>query len=99
MNRSGSPSGNSRTNLGSLAKELDVPPDMLYRFRREFFASQNGSFPDNGKLILTEREQELGRLKKELFETQMERDILKRLSTVRSAAFSSLNILRPGITE
>ena len=69
---------NNRTDLGALAKELDVPPAMLYRWRREFFAKQNGSFPGNGKVILSETEQELARLKKELRETQLERDILKK---------------------
>lgn len=69
---------NSSPDLSALAKELDVPPAMLYRWRREFSAKQNGSFPGNGKVILSEAEQELARLKKELRETQMERDILKK---------------------
>jgi len=30
----GPPRGNSRTDLGALAKELDVLPAMLYRWRR-----------------------------------------------------------------
>jgi transposase len=42
---------NSRTDLGALAKELDIPPAMLYRWRRKFSAKQNGSFPGNGKVI------------------------------------------------
>lgn len=64
---------NSRTDLGALAKELDIPPAMLYRWRRELSAKQNGSFPGNGKVVLSETEQELARLKKELRETQMDR--------------------------
>lgn len=75
---------NSRTDLGVLAKELDVPAAMLYRWRREFSAKQNGSFPGNGKVILTETEQELVRLKKELRDTQMERDILKKAVSIFS---------------
>jgi transposase len=75
---SGPPPGNSRTDLSALAKELDVPPAMLYRWRREFSAKQNGSFPGNGKVILSETEQELARLRKELRDTQLERDILKK---------------------
>lgn len=69
----GPPRGNSRPDLSALAKELDIPPAMLYRWRREFSAKQNGCFPGNGKVILSETEQELARLKKELRETQMER--------------------------
>jgi transposase len=78
----GPPRGNSRTDLGALAKELDVPPAMLYRWRREFSAKQNGSFPGNGKVILNETEQELARLRKELRETQLERDILKSVYSI-----------------
>jgi transposase len=51
---------------------------LLYRWRKEYLTKQNGSFPGNGKVILTEAEQELARVKKELRETQMERDILKK---------------------
>ncbi len=66
---SGPPRGNSCTDLGALAKELDIPPAMLYRWRRELSAKQNGSFPG---VILSETEQELARLKMELSETQMD---------------------------
>ncbi len=79
---SGPPRGNNRTDLNALAKELDVPPAMLYRWRREFSTKQNGSFPGNGKVILSE--QELARLKKELRETQMERDIFKKAISIFS---------------
>ena len=69
---------NKRTDLSALAKELDIPAAMLYRWRREFSTKQNVSFPGNGKVILSETEQELARLRKELRETQLERDILKK---------------------
>ncbi len=69
---------NNRSDLVVLAKELDITPQILYRWRKEFSAKQGSSFPGNGKVILTETEQELARLKKELRDTQMERDILKK---------------------
>lgn len=78
----------SRMDLGALAKELDIPPAMLYRWCREFSAKQNGSFPGNGKVILSETEQELARLRKELRDTQLERDILKKAVGMRCPAFS-----------
>jgi transposase len=84
---SGPPRGNSRTDLGAFAKELDIPPAMLYRWRRAFSAKQNGSFPGNGKVILSETEQELARLRKELRDTQLERDILKKAVSMRCPAF------------
>ena len=68
----------TRSDLPSLAKELDITPQILYRWRKEFSAKQGSSFPGNGKVILTETEQELARLRKELRDTQMERDILKK---------------------
>ncbi|MET4141177.1 transposase [Pedobacter sp. UYP1] len=68
----------TRSDLPALAKELDISPQILYRWRKEFTAKQGSSFPGNGKVILTETEQKLARLEKELRETQMERDILKK---------------------
>ena len=41
-------------------------------------ANKTIAFRVNGKVSLTAAEQELAELKKELRETQMERDILKR---------------------
>lgn len=68
----------SRSDLSALARELDVAPALLYRWRKEFSNKQDSSFPGNGKVILTAAEQELAQLKKELRETQLERDILKK---------------------
>lgn len=67
---------NTRNDLSGLAKELDIPPSLLYRWTREYAGKQSNSFPGNGKVSLTAAEQELAELK-ELRETQMERDILK----------------------
>jgi transposase len=75
---------NTRNDLTALAKELDIKPSLLYRWRKEYSTKQNGSFPGNGKVILTEAEQEVARLKKELRETQMERDILKKAVSIFS---------------
>lgn len=75
---------NNRPDRTALAKELDISPALLYRWRKEFSSKQSSSFPGNGKVILTEAEQELARLKKELRETQMERDILKKAISIFS---------------
>jgi transposase len=75
---------NTRNDLTALAKELDIKPSLLYRWRKEYSTKQNGSFPGNGKVILTEAEQEVARLKKELRETQVERDILKKAVSIFS---------------
>jgi transposase len=75
---------NTRNDLSGLAKELGIPPSLLYRWRREYAGKQSNSFPGNGKVSLTAAEQELAQLKKELRETQMERDILKKAVSIFS---------------
>ena len=67
-----------RDNVRELAHELGVRPEMLYRWRSEFAALDGGSFPGNGKKKMTEEEGEIARLKKELYDVRMERDILKK---------------------
>lgn len=74
----------TRKDLTALAKELDISPNLLYRWRSQYASKQNTSFPGNGKVSLTETEQELAKLKKELRETQMERDILKKAVSIFS---------------
>lgn len=69
---------NSRDNMGLLAKELDIRPELLYRWRRDFAEHPQTSFPGNGKVFYTPEQAELNRLKKELEETRIERDILKK---------------------
>jgi len=68
----------SRSNIVELANELNVRPELLYRWRSEFASYQGKSFPGNGKQIMTEEESQLAQLKKELAEMRMERDILKK---------------------
>ena len=74
----------TRPDLTTLAKELDINVTLLYRWRKEFSSKQGSSFPGNGKVILSASEQEVANLKKELRETQMERDILKKAISIFS---------------
>ena len=75
---------NTRSDLTALSKELDIKPSLLYRWRKEYSSKPGSNFQGNGKVILTEAEQEVARLKKELRETQMERDILKKAVSIFS---------------
>jgi len=68
----------SRENIKELATEFDVRPELIYRWRSEFAAYQGVSFPGNGNKKMTEEESEIAHLKKELVDTRMERDILKK---------------------
>ena len=79
----------TRPDLTTLAKELDINVTLLYRWRKEFSSKQGSSFPGNGKVILTAAEQEVATLKKELRETQMERDILKSFYSVSTCGIAN----------
>ena len=67
-----------RDNVKELAEELGIRAALLYRWRREFTSDQEASFPGNGKVTLSAEQKEIARLKKELAELQLERDILKK---------------------
>jgi len=68
----------NREDLTALAAELDIRVDLIYRWRREATTHLEASFPGQGNKILTEEQKEITRLKKELRDAQMERDILKK---------------------
>jgi transposase len=68
----------SRSDLGVLSKELEIRPELLYRWRKELDTKAETSFPGKGKVIYTPEQAEINRLKKELLDMQQERDILKK---------------------
>jgi transposase len=74
----------SRDNIKDLAHELEIRPELIYRWRSEFANYKGKSFPGNGNPKMTEEESEVARLKKELFEMRMERDILKKAVSIFS---------------
>lgn len=73
-----------RWNIVELANELKIRPELIYRWRSEFASYQGKSFPGNGKPKMTEEESEIARLKKELADIRMERDILKKAVAIFS---------------
>lgn len=74
----------NREDLKALAKELDIRVELIYRWRKEFMEKKTGSFPGHGKPKQTLEEAEIARLKKELRDAQMERDILKKAVSIFS---------------
>ena len=74
----------SHSNMAILAKEMDVRPELLYRWRRELIEHPQSSFPGNGLIGRTPDQEEIYRLKKELQELQTERDILKKAVAIFS---------------
>lgn len=67
-----------RENKKELASELGIRAELLYRWRSELGKHAGSSFPGNGKPRQSEEEAEVARLKRELAEMRMERDILKK---------------------
>jgi len=74
----------NREDLTALAAELDIRPDLIYRWRREATKFPDASFPGQGNKIQTEDQKEIARLKKELRDAQIERDILKKAVSIFS---------------
>jgi transposase len=74
----------SRANLNELAKELGIRVELLYRWRNELLDKGAGSFPGHGKPKHTPEEAEIAKLKKQLRDAEMERDILKKAISIFS---------------
>lgn len=75
---------NNRKDYTALASELDIRADLIYRWRREALANLSASFPGQGNKTMTDEQKEITRLKKELREAQLERDILKKAVSIFS---------------
>ncbi|MCK5135202.1 MAG: transposase [Bacteroidales bacterium] len=73
-----------REDISKLAEELDIKPNLLYRWRKEAKQARGGAFPGHGNPKQTEEQKEIAKLKKELRDTQMERDILKKAVSIFS---------------
>jgi transposase len=73
--------------VAEVAENLGIAKNVLYRWHREYQLS-NGktAFPGNGVEALTEEQKRIRELEKELRETQMERDILKKAMAIFSKA-------------
>ncbi len=74
----------ARGNAREVAEELDIRPELLYRWRREYDRFEMNSFPGHGKPKMTDLERENARLKKELRDAKMKRDILKKAVSIFS---------------
>lgn len=77
---------NVRGNVQEIARELDVPAEFIYRWRKEMDLNPSLAFGGNGKKQLTEEQKELARLRRELDDVKMERDILKKAVSIFSVS-------------
>lgn len=69
---------NSDKTCKDIAEELGISYHNLIKWRREYKKDGDLAFPGQGNQKLTPDQEEIQRLKKELKETQIERDILKK---------------------
>ena len=64
--------------MSELTRELGVIAPQLYKWRKEFEESGEGSFPGKGNFKLTPEQEKIHELKKRLKDAELERDILKK---------------------
>ena len=67
-----------------LAKRFDVTANTIYNWRSKYLKYEDKAFPGHGKKQMTVHEEEISKLKKELREAQLERDILKKAVSIFS---------------
>lgn len=71
--------------VSEIADDLGIRENMLWRWKKEFRESGVRSFPGQGhRQQGTDLEEENRRLKQELLDTRMERDILKKAVAIFS---------------
>lgn len=75
---------NVRGNVQEIAREPGVGAELIYRWRRELSNNPSLAFGGKGNKQLTEEQRELERLRKELKNMKMERDILKKAVSIFS---------------
>jgi transposase len=61
-----------------LAERYEVSENTLYNWRRIYLKNKEASFPGKGNKTMNESERKIDELEKELKETKLERDILKK---------------------
>ncbi len=68
--------------VGKVARDLDIHPNLIHRWRRDYLAEGESAFVGTGKL--KPEDAEFKRLQKELEDVKEERDILKKALSVFS---------------
>lgn len=77
---------NVRGNVQDIARELGVRAELIYRWRKEQNLNPSLAFSGNGNKQVTEEQKELAKLRKELADVKMERDILKKAVSIFSVS-------------
>ncbi|GAB3741752.1 transposase [Spirosoma lituiforme] len=72
----------AKDSLKTTAEELGITPQILTRWRRERLSTQKAN--TSGRVGVSQEQQEILRLKKELKQAELERDILKKAVSIFS---------------
>lgn len=64
--------------IEELAVRFEVSEATIYRWRKAYARNERTCFPGRGNKEMTETERKIAALEKELRETRLERDILKK---------------------
>ncbi len=75
--------------ISTISSEYDLNQSMVNRWKREFHNKNKPSFTGKGIISLSDSDKEIRRLKKELKEAQLERDILKKAVGIFSKSDST----------
>lgn len=76
-----------------VASEMDLDRSMVQRWVREYREYDKNSFKGNGNSVMTSEQEEIAKLRKELHQAQIERDILKKAVSIFSRSDSkNLNL-------
>lgn len=65
-------------NIEAIADSYKIHVNTLYKWRREYLKYEDTSFPGHGNKQMSAEEQEIARLKKQLKEVELEKEILKK---------------------
>ena len=68
--------------VSEVARDLDLSPSMLARWKREYLKDQEGSFPGKGNL--KPEDEKIRELERQLRDITEERDILKKALAIFS---------------
>lgn len=76
----------ARDSVTEVSKELGISKSALSRWRQELNQYGKNSFPGRGHVKMTDEQKEIARLKKQLKDLELERDILKKAISIFSVS-------------
>jgi len=84
----------SEKTVEEVAQNLGIAHSNLRRWRAQYHKKEELAFPGNSKQRLTPQEEEIRRLRKELYDVRQERDILKKLWPSSPKTVDSFRFIR-----